>query len=69
MKKIQFAFGTNDYTYLECIKGGNKLMISSNQSIDGKDVIERRACLYLVRNTPKVKQYYAMYACKPDEMM
>jgi len=61
-KKIQFAFGTNDYTYLECINGGHKLLISSNQSMDGRDVIERCGCLYLF----KVKQYYA---CKPGEMI
>ena len=54
-EKIGVAFGTNDYTFLECIKGGNKLIISSNQAMDGRDVIERRGCLYLFRNTPKVK--------------
>jgi len=62
-EKISVAFGTKDFTFLECVRGGNKLIISSNQAMDGRDAIERRGSLYLFRNTNKVK-YSNMY-CVP----
>jgi len=37
------------YKFLECIKGGNKLVISSNQALNGSEVILRRRCLYLCK--------------------
>ena len=50
-----WIFGIKDYTFLECIKGGNQLAISSNQHMDGKDAINRRGCLYLCKDRDKVK--------------
>jgi len=37
------------YKFLECIKGGNKLVISSNQAMNGSEAILRRRCLYLCK--------------------
>ena len=45
--KIRNVFGIEQYLFLECIKGGNKLIVSSNQQMTGNDVIVRRGCLYL----------------------
>jgi len=53
-EKITGAFHTENYLYLECIKGGNKLIINTNQQMDGREVIERRGCLYLCKSTSKV---------------
>ena len=46
-ERIRWVFGVNEYTFLECIKGGNKLIVSSNQHMDGLDAIQRRGSLYL----------------------
>ena len=45
--KIRAAYGVEKYFFLECIKGGNKLVLSSNQKMNGSDIIVRRGCLYL----------------------
>ena len=52
--KISWVFGTNDYKYLECVSSGNKLILSSNQHMNGRDAIERRGALYLCRSTMEV---------------
>jgi len=48
-EKICSAYKIEDYTYLECIRGGNKLIRSSNQLMNGKEAIVRRGCLYLCK--------------------
>jgi len=53
-ERIRWVFGVNKYTFLECIKGGNKLIISSNQHMDGLDAIHRRGSLYLCKEIDKV---------------
>lgn len=53
-ERIRWVFGVDDYTFLECIKGGNKLIISSNQHMDGLDAIHRRGALYLCKGSDKV---------------
>ena len=53
-KKIRWVFGVDDYTFLEYIKGGNKLIVSSNQKMDGVDAIQRRGSLYLCKSNDKV---------------
>lgn len=52
--KISWVFGTNDYKYLECVSSGNKLILSSNQQMNGRDAIERRGAMYLCRSTMEV---------------
>ena len=62
--KISWVFGTNDYKYLECVSSGNKLILSSNQHMNGRDAIERRGALYLCRSTMEVhicKKLYSGY--------
>ena len=46
---IRTAFNVDSYLFLECIRGGNKLIRSSNQRMNGTDVIVRRGCLYLCK--------------------
>jgi len=55
--KISWVFGTNDYKYLECVSSGNKLILSSNQHMNGRDAIDRRGALYLCRSTMEVRMY------------
>ena len=47
--KIRNLFGVEQYLFLECVKGGNKLIVSSNQQMNGSEVIVRRGCLYLCK--------------------
>ena len=54
-EKISWVFGVKEYKFLECIKNGNQLVISSNQHMDGVDAINRRGCLYLCEDTGKVR--------------
>ena len=54
-EKISWVFGVKEYKFLECIKNGNQLVISSNQHMDGLDAINRRGCLYLCKDTSKVR--------------
>ena len=60
-KKIRGAFGIAKYNFLECVQGGNKLAVSSNQKMDGKDLIVRRGCLYLCKEVDKVHRATFMY--------
>ena len=48
------AYKITNYAFLECIKGGNKLAVSSNQKMNGQDLIVRRGCLYLCKDVDKV---------------
>jgi len=48
-EKICTAYNIRSFTYLECVKGGNKLIVSSNQLMDGNEAIVRRGCLYLCK--------------------
>ena len=54
-QRICAAFGITKYLFLECVKGGNKLAISSNQRMDGHDLIVRRGCLYLCKDVDKIR--------------
>ena len=54
-ERISWVFGIKKYKFLECVKGGNQLIISSNQHMDGIDAINRRGCLYLCKDTGKVR--------------
>ena len=63
-KRIRWVFGIDDYTFLECIKGGNKLIISSNQCMDGLDAIHRRGSLYLCKRIDKVCINYFVLLAK-----
>ena len=56
-KKIRGAFRITKYNFLECVQGGNKLAVSSNQKMDGQDLIIRRGCLYLCKDVNKVHTY------------
>ena len=52
--KISWAFKTADlaadtFSYLECTSSGSKLILSSNQLMNGNDAIERRGCLYICK--------------------
>ena len=58
-EKISWVFGVKKYTFLECVKGGNHLAISSNQHMNGLDAISRRGCLYLCKDTDKVSIKFA----------
>ena len=49
-QRICGAFGITKYKFLECVKGGNKLALSSNQKMDGKDLIVRHGYLYLCKD-------------------
>jgi len=44
-EKIAGAFHAENYLYLECIKGGNKLIISTNQQMDGRDDVGVFTCV------------------------
>ena len=52
--KICSVFNISDYTVLECIRAGSKLITSSNQQLNGVDTIDRRGCLYLCKKAAKV---------------
>ena len=52
--RICGAYNIANYTFLECIKGGNKLAVSSNQKMNGQDLIVRRGWLYLCKDVDKV---------------
>ena len=66
-KRICWIFGIRNYTFLECINGGNKLVVSSNQQMDGQDAIQRRGCLYICKSAAKVATIYyteiILYKC------
>ena len=47
--KISWIFGTTNFQYLECVCSGNKLILSSNQKMNGQDAIHRRGCLYMCK--------------------
>ena len=47
--KISWIFGTSSYQYLECVCSGNKLILSSNQNMNGQDAIHRRGYLYMCK--------------------
>ena len=57
-KCICWVFGIHDYTFLECINNGHKLVVSSNQQMDGQDAIQRRGCLYICKSAAKVAIKY-----------
>ena len=63
-ERIRWVFGIDDYTFLECIKGGNKLIISSNQCMDGLDAIHRRGSLYLCKGIDRVCINYFVLLAK-----
>ena len=46
-----------DYHYLECFCYGSKLILSSNQVMNGKDAVDRRGCLYICKK-PQVRTSY-----------
>lgn len=65
-KRICWVFGIHDYTFLECVNNGNKLIVSSNQQMDGQDAIQRRGCLYICKSAAKAYIYivYEIILCK-----
>ena len=45
--KICSVFDVKEFTMLGCIHAGSRLIVSSNQELNGLDAIQRRGCLYL----------------------
>ena len=48
-QKICSVFNVKDYIVLECIRAGSRLIVSSNQELNGLDAIQRRGSLYLAK--------------------
>lgn len=48
-QKICSMFDVRDYTVLECVHAGSRLIVSCNQELNGLDAIQRRGCLYLAK--------------------
>ena len=53
-RKICSLFNVKEYTVLDCICAGSKLIVGSNQELNGADAIDRRGCLYLCKSIAKV---------------
>ena len=56
-ERICNSYKIDQFKYLECIRSGNKLIVSSNQKMNGKDAILRRGCLYLCKEVSSMHKY------------
>ena len=53
-EKIEHAFNTDTFVFLECDNTGHHLVRGADQDLNGEEAVERKGCLYLCERFPEV---------------
>lgn len=61
-EKLEHAFNTSRFVFLECDNTGHHLVKGANQDINGDDAVEWKGCLYLCESFKRYVIYFANHS-------